>query len=193
MDIIKDKDMAWVLIRHYKSSTRQDVPAWGGFISQTGEPPDSKTIIDYFPMINAPITEYSTIQEIFRMNEIVAKSLKRKYTITTSDLGACMRAYPVIWNNPDKYKHQIIMIGTFHLICAYLKTIGKKMEGTGFSDILIEAGLIGSSSLKGVMSGKHYERSLNCHKTVLESLERLLLQICLEKNDFAKLRKNAHM
>ena len=29
----KRKDMAWVFIRHYKSSSGQDVPAWGGFIS----------------------------------------------------------------------------------------------------------------------------------------------------------------
>ena len=57
------------------------------------------------------------------------------------------------------------------------------MEDTGFIDILIEAGLIGSSSLKGVISGKHYERSLNCHKTVLESLKRLLLQRCQDKNE----------
>jgi hypothetical protein len=31
--------------------------------------------------------------------------------------------------------------------------IGKKMEGTGLSDILLEAGLIGPSSVTGVMTG----------------------------------------
>ena len=125
-------------------------------------------------MINTPITEYSTIQEIFRLNEEVARKIKCKYNISTFDLGACMKAYPVVWNNPVKYKNHIIFIGTFHLICAYLKAIGKKMEGTGFADILIEAGLIGNFSLKGVISGKQYERCLHCHKIVLESLERML-------------------
>ena len=94
-----------------------------------------------------------------------------------------MKAYPVVWNNPVKYKNHIIFIGTFHLICAYLKAIGKKMEGTGFADILIEAGLIGNFSLKGVISGKQYERCLHCHKIVLESLERMLLDRCLEMNE----------
>ena len=75
------------------------------------------------------------------------------------------------------------MIGTFHLICAYLKAIGKKMSGSGFSDILLEAGLIGTGSLKGVLSGKHYDRALHCHKVVLESLERLLYVHCLEENE----------
>jgi hypothetical protein len=34
--------------------------------------------------------------------------------------------------------------------------IGKKMEGTGLSDILLEAGLIGSGSVTDLMTGKHY-------------------------------------
>ena len=68
------------------------------------------------------------------------------------------------------------MIGTVHLTCAYLKMVGKKMTGSGLSELLLEAGLIGSGSLAGVMSGKHYERSLHCHKIMLEALERLLLQ-----------------
>jgi hypothetical protein len=51
------------------------------------------------------------------------------------------------------------MIGTFNVVGAYFKMIGKKMEGTGLSDILLEAGLIGSGSVTGVMTGKHYSRA----------------------------------
>ena len=61
------------------------------------------------------------------------------------------------------------MIGTFHVVCAYFKMIGKKMEGTGLSDILLEAGLIGSGSVTGVMTGKHYSRAMHCHKILLET------------------------
>ena len=50
------------------------------------------------------------------------------------------------------------------------------MAGTGFDDVLIEAGLITFGSLKRVMSGKHYGRSVHCHKIVLEALERLLFE-----------------
>jgi hypothetical protein len=48
------------------------------------------------------------------------------------------------------------------------------MEGIGLSDILLEAGLIGSGSVTGVMTGKHYSRAMHCHKILLEALERLL-------------------
>ena len=50
------------------------------------------------------------------------------------------------------------------------------MDGSGFSDILLEAGLTGSGSIKGVISGKHYDRALHCHKVLAEAMEHLLLR-----------------
>jgi hypothetical protein len=40
------------------------------------------------------------------------------------------------------------LIITFNVVGAYFKMIGKKMEGTGLSDILLEAGLIGSGLVR---------------------------------------------
>ena len=86
-----------------------------------------------------------------------------------------MKALPLIWNDPEKYQNHIVMVGTFHLICAYLKMVGKKLAGSGLGDVLLESGLIGSGSVHGVLSGIHYERAMQCHTILLESLERLLL------------------
>ena len=74
-----------------------------------------------------------------------------------------------------RYKKHIVMIGTFHGVGAYLKMLGEKMQGTGLGDILIEAGLITSGSLQGVLAGKQYSRAMTCHKAMLEALERFLL------------------
>lgn len=58
------------------------------------------------------------------------------------------------------------------------------MRGSGLEDVLLESGLVAAMSLEEVMSGKHYERSLHCHKVMLECLERLLLeQFMLKKGD----------
>ena len=164
----------WIMIR-LKAETQQKVPGWTGFISETGERPTKLTTIDYYQVINQPITEYKTVQECLRAAEEATREVGQSYVITTFDLGVCMKAFPLVWNSPDKYKSHIILIGTFHLVCAYMKMMGKKMAGSGLSDILLEAGLIGSGSLTGVLSGKHYDRALHCHKLMLECLERLLL------------------
>ena len=86
-----------------------------------------------------------------------------------------MKVYPLILNEPERYKKHIVLIGTLHLVCAYMKAIGTKMAGSGLSEIFLEAGLVGSGSLSGVMSDKHYERALYCHTPLLECLERLSL------------------
>ncbi len=35
----------------------------------------------------------------------------QQYDITTFDLRVCMKAYPLVWNNPEKYDKHIILIG----------------------------------------------------------------------------------
>ena len=48
--------------------------------------------------------------------------------------------------------------------------------------MLLEAGLIGSGSVQGVLTGKHYERAVHCHKILLEGLERILLEQFLDND-----------
>ena len=177
-----EKDIVWLFMRKDMSSAGQNVPGWGGFVSVTGSRPIQLTTIDYYPVINRPITDYSTVQECLCVAEEATKEDRQTYTISTFDLGVCMKAFALIWNDPNKYKNHIVMVGRFHLVCAYFKMVGK-MAGSGLSDVLLEAGLIGSGSVHGVLSGKHYERAMHCHKIVLESLERILLDKFLEQEN----------
>ena len=170
------KQMLWILARMNGQSTQKLIPGISGFLSTTGKTPDSLTSIDYYPVIASPITEYRTVQECLRYAESATHEVQQRFIITTFDMGVCMKAYPITWNNPDRYQNHIILIGTFHLECAFMRMLGKKMDGSGLADILLEAGLIGSGSLQGVLSGKHYDRALHCHKTVTEALEQLLMR-----------------
>lgn len=171
-----EMNRTWCIVRRLSSMEGQLIPGWGGFVSETGVAPARLTTIDYYPVINHPITENSTVQECLRVSKDSSDQVGQKYAITTFDLGVCMKAYPILWKNPTVYKDHIVMIGTFHVICAYLKMVGKKMAGSGFSDILLESGLMSSGSLEGVTSGKNYSRAIHCHKAMVEALERLLLQ-----------------
>ena len=87
-----------------------------------------------------------------------------------------MKVYPLVWNSPEKYQRHILLIGIFHLLCTYMKMIGKKMACTGLGDVFVEAGLVSGGSLAGVTTGKHYERALHCHTIILKSLESLLIE-----------------
>ena len=137
------QNILWILARLHSASKGQEVSGWSGHISKTGDTPQKKTTIDYYPVINCPITEYRAVQECLRYSEEASKEVGQKYVITTFDLGVCMKAYPLMWVTPDKYKYHIVMIGSFHVICAYFKMVGKKMAGTGLADLRTESGLIG--------------------------------------------------
>ena len=169
-------NILWIFLRSLSTDHMQPIPSWSGFLSSISTVPQNLTTIDYYPVINQPITEYKTVQECLRVAEEATKELGQNYIITTFDMGVCMKAFPLIWQNPERYKKHIVLIGTFHLECAFMKVLGKKMKGSGLEDVLLESGLISGGSLAGVMQGKHYARSLHCHKVVLEALEELLLE-----------------
>ena len=69
----------------------------------------------------------------------------------------------------------------------------KKMNGSGFADFLLEAGLITSGSVEGVLSGKNYDRALNCHTVMVECLERLLFEVYLERHDQVQLSDDSKL
>ena len=96
-----------------------------------------------------------------------------------------MKAYPLVWNSQEKCKNYIIMIGTFHLTMAYFKMIGKKMAGSDFSDVFLEAGMITKGSMTGVMNGKNYSHALNCHKTLTKATFRLLFNKFIEEHELS--------
>ena len=64
-------------------------------------------------------------------------------------------------------------MGGFHIILNYLSLMGKKYEGSGLEDLLIESGEYGSGTIAAIMRGKSYNRSVRAHMLVLEALFRL--------------------
>ena len=169
----------WILCR-YKSKGKQKVPAFGGFISETGHFPKRKTTIDYYPMINEPFTQYKTHKEILEMCASATREVKQDppYPIITMDLGGIMKVMPLIWSDPDKYSPFIILIGAFHTIMNYMKMTMRKVAGSGFGDMCIEAQLVTSGGLAGVInvSGRNYNKALFSIKCISEELERRLFK-----------------
>ena len=185
------KDIGWLILRFTKRN-ESSIPGWAGFISQTGELPTRLTVLDYYPVIYQPITEYSTVQECLCVAQKATDEVGQWYVYTTFDLGVCMKAYPLVWNYPQKFDRHIIMIGTFHLAMGYYHMIGKKMEGSGFADVLLETNLVSSGSIHGVLTGKNYSRATHCHKTLLEALHRLMIEVFIQEkeNVFASLSES---
>ena len=180
---------AWLICRMVGSNGKQPVPALGGFISATGNIPTRISTIDYFSPINQPITEYSTVQELLRRSEVTTAEVAggeggQQYVINTFDLGVCMKALPLIWRYPDTYKKHIILPGQFHTVMNYIGMLtAHKCNGSGYSEILLEAQLVTNGCLKSVLSGKAYTKALFCLKTVCEAMERLMMEQFIQEEN----------
>ena len=65
-------------------------------------------------------------------------------------------------------------MSSFHLTCAFMGALGKKMRCSGFEEVLIESGICASELIEQVFTGKHYNHALRMRKVVYEALEQIL-------------------
>ncbi|KAG1672177.1 Peptidylprolyl isomerase domain and WD repeat-containing protein 1 [Nymphon striatum] len=122
--------------------------------------PSRKSTIDYFNPINQPFTEYSVIRELLKRSEDATLEF------------------------PEEYKKHVITLRPFHTVMNYIGMLtGHKCMGSGYSEILLEAGLVTSGCLKSVLKRKEYAKDLFSLKTVSEAMERLLIECFSEEED----------
>lgn len=164
----------WKLLRQHYSSQVQSVPQFIGWVIQLHEDPSSQpTVITFLPPIISPITEYPTVLECIKQSQLMAAQVNMKYAHITVDVGAAAKFYHVIWNSPEEFHNVIIHLGDMHAIMEFFGTIGKFISGSGFEEVVYQAGLCTSGTIKGVLCGKHYNRSWTIHETFSEALHRL--------------------
>ena len=159
------------------SSNDQAVPTFSGWsISQADGESLTKTVLTYLPPLLTPITEGNTIYKIFEIIQKRAIKMTIPYPNITFDIGAAMNAFKVLWNYPEKFSNIVIHLGDFHYMKEGFILMGKLIGGSGFEDVIFQAGICSSGSVNGVISGSHYNRSWAVHGLFSEALERLLFE-----------------
>lgn len=75
-------------------------------------------------------------------------------------------------------------MGDLHWFQKNFGIISQLIAGSGFEDIhvVFQSGLCASGSLRGVMSGKHYNHAWRVHEHFSDALEQLLLSTFLDNN-----------
>ena len=142
----------WKLMRNAEIS--QGVPRFVGFLASIYAKKDvAPTKMTYLPPIHTAITEYGTLAEIFEISQKLAKQGNMRL-----DVGAAIKAFHVVWNDKDLWSNITIHLGDFHAFMAFFGSIGKFVTGSGFEEIVYQAGLCTSGSMNGLLSGKHYNR-----------------------------------
>ena len=152
------------------NSNDQVVPPFSGFgvqdrLKHPVKEECEMTKLKYLPPIDAPITSFSTIYKLFEMLLLRAGKVNMPYVNLTFDAGAFVNAYRVLCNYPDKFSKIFLHLGDFHFMKEVFTILGTLVKGSGFEDVIFQAGVCSTGSLTGVLSGSHYNRcwTIQCH------------------------------
>ena len=117
-----------------------------------------------------------------KQSEEATREVGQEYVLNTFNMGGCMTALPYVWRFPGRYQKHVITPGPYHTDIDYISMVtALKCNGSGYSEILIEAQLVNNGCLYTVLKGKAYSNALFCIKTRCEAMERLLYRSFLEE------------
>ena len=115
----------WILAR-MSNPEAQSVSSWTGFNIQIH---DHVTVVQdnvgYFPTINAPATQISTVNEVLNQSLSIMQSLQLTKIVCVFDQAIYAKAIEITWKHVDKFKNIILRMGVLHTVCS---TIGKRFQ-----------------------------------------------------------------
>lgn len=76
--------------------------------------------------------------------------------------------------------HLVFRIGEMHTIMASLRALGASIDGSGFDEGWIEAGLYGSTTTRQILEGNHMKRALTAHSIKYSALSDLHMEAFLK-------------
>ena len=165
----------WKLLRKITEQDQQ-YAKFSGYVINLLKHELKKTVMTFLPPIETPITDYGSLFEMFHRSEKMAIQCNMKYTHITLDCGAAIKAYHVLWNNPDRFKHIIIHLGDFHAMQAFFGCIGSYVSGSGFEDIIFQLGLCQPGTMNALLKGKHYNQAWLIHECFAEAVSRIFIE-----------------
>lgn len=96
----------------------------------------------------------------------LANECQQEGMIVTYDLAICIKAYQIQLQCSPLYDHLFIHMGPFHVELSMFKAVGRMIEESGISELMVQAGLIANGSVKGLLSGTSFNRCKQIHPAV---------------------------
>ena len=103
----------------------QCVPAWTGFNIMSMNDIPKLSSIGYCPVINASPTDYSVVYTTLDLACKITRKIGQSHTILVLDQAIYCKALEIVEHKKDESKDLILCLGGFHILMAFLGTIGK--------------------------------------------------------------------
>ena len=97
------------------------------------------------------------------------------------DLQAAKQAYRIQEKEKPKFDKLFVKIGGMHCRMSYYAAVGYFLAGSGLLEIPCDCDLLGSSSITGFQTGRHYNRCERIHPILYITLSELHIQRFLDE------------
>ena len=137
------------------------------------------------PLLVAPAHELSTMLTVLMQTQKITAVVmgENHKTVITFDLQLYERVVKLqMHKTPD---HLVFRIGEMYTMLASTRALGASIDGSGFDEGWIEAGLYGSTTTRQILEGNHMKRALTAHSITYSASSELHIEAFL-KSESAK-------
>lgn len=135
-----------------------NIPAWVGYNSMICVDNSVKQKISYLTTINASPTNISVVLETMRQAQQIAEECNEDYMEVTYDPAIAKVALQLQSTERLRFNNLFVHLGSFHIMMAYFKAVGKYIDNCGITNIMENAEILASGSVNSFITAKHFNR-----------------------------------
>lgn len=147
-----------------------------------------QTYIDHLPkqsVLYMPnISQSPTINDVLEtlcITQKCAEECWQPYCVVTYDLDVAKRAIKIQMTEQPRFGNIFIIFGVFHVDMCLFRAIGKIIKESGMPEMLVEAGVLASGTLKGFLECKNFNRCKRLYPMLAFAFQLLhFLEFCRE-------------
>ena len=156
-----------------KSDLEYLILSWARIESLISESDVPIMQVEFLPFIPKPVTDYSTVYTVMlNITKLVSK-LDQKIPPVYCDEGVFRIVIDIYLQRRNQFQNLIPMLGSFHTAKCLGHYIGKYIDDSGIDDCLSQTKVVGVKTLKSVLEGTNYARSLKAIVILAHTIESL--------------------
>ena len=130
-NMARNADFVYMLSRKCASEREDFLPGWTGFNTQAHKEIRRTSNIGYLPVIDAPVTDMATVNEILRHSVSICQRLLLPEIVLVFDEAIYSKAQMIRWKDEELKKRLVIRLGDFHTIMSFCTAIAKIFKDAG--------------------------------------------------------------
>jgi hypothetical protein len=130
-NMARNADFVYMLSRKCASESGDCLPGWTGFNTQVHKEIRRTSNIGYLPVIDAPVTDMATVNEILRHSVSICQRLQLPEIVLVFDEAIYSKAQMIRWKDEELKRRLVIRLGDFHTVMSFCTAIAKIFKDAG--------------------------------------------------------------